>query len=462
MRILFLTQVLPYPLDAGPKVRAYYTLRYLAQHHGVTLLSFVRPGDRPEAVEHLRTICGTVHTVPMHRSRVRDAWYLLRSLVRGEPFLIARDWVPAMAEAVRALVEPPIRSNGRRRRASQPEPRAFDAVHADQLWMAPYALLARRRLAGGRRPTVILDQHNAVFQIPRRLAKHATNPLRRALLALEARKLARYELRACQQFDHVSWVTHEDRTAVLSEAPTELPRLADGQHSSVIPICVQPDERSVIWRQPGARRVTFLGGLHWPPNGEGALWLARDVWPRVRRRVPDAVLTIIGKSPPPALTAIGERRADIEITGYVADPTPYLAETAAFVVPLHAGGGMRVKILDAWSWGLPVVTTRVGAEGLRAQDGENALVADAPEAFAQAVARVLTDDGVATRLAIGGRSTVEAYYDWRLEYRAWDRVYEGPRDAGVPPVLGPVLGSDRGTPEAMDGSLRGSQAAQSR
>ena len=113
----------------------------------------------------------------------------------------------------------------------------------------------------------------------------------------------------------------------------------------------------------------------------------------------------------------------MEITGYVADPTPYLAETAAFIVPLHAGGGMRVKILDAWCWGLPVISTRVGAEGIRVQEGENVRLADTPEAFAQAVVQVLRKPELAARLAAGGRRTVEVHYDWRRVYRAWDQVY---------------------------------------
>jgi len=117
----------------------------------------------------------------------------------------------------------------------------------------------------------------------------------------------------------------------------------------------------------------------------------------------------------------------VEITGYVDDPTPYLVETAVFIVPLHAGGGTRVKILDAWCWGLPVVTTRVGAEGIRARDGENVLLGDTAEAFAQAVVRVLREPELAARLAAGGRRTVEAHYDWRDAYRAWDRVYEETR-----------------------------------
>jgi len=120
MRILFLTQVLPYPLDAGPKIRACYTLRYLAQQHQVTLLSFVRPTDTPAQVEHLAQFCQAVHTVPMPRSRPRDALHLIGSLITGQSFIIRRDRVPAMARRVDELL-----ATGE-----------FDAVHTDQLWMA--------------------------------------------------------------------------------------------------------------------------------------------------------------------------------------------------------------------------------------------------------------------------------------------------------------------------------------
>src|SRR5688572_23833186 len=101
MRILFLTQVLPYPLDAGPKVRAYYTLRHLAASHEVTLASFVRPSDRPEAVAHLEQFCRQVITVAMRRSRRRDGLALGRSLLSGQPFLISRDRVVEMEDTLR-------------------------------------------------------------------------------------------------------------------------------------------------------------------------------------------------------------------------------------------------------------------------------------------------------------------------------------------------------------------------
>ncbi len=91
MHILFLSQLLPYPLDAGPKVRSYYVLRHLAQTHDVTLVAFVRNSDTPDAVTHLQSFCRAVHTIPMTRSKLKDVAFLAQSLVTGQPFIIARD-----------------------------------------------------------------------------------------------------------------------------------------------------------------------------------------------------------------------------------------------------------------------------------------------------------------------------------------------------------------------------------
>ena len=420
MRVLFLSQVLPYPLDAGPKVRAYFTLRHLAQRHAVSLLTFVRPGDPPSAIEHLRGICETVETITMRRGRPRDAWHLARSLVGNTPFLIQRDHSAEMIRAIRARFgpgDPAVASSGR-----SPGAAGFDVVHADQLWMAPYGLLALRAAGADRRPAVVLDQHNAVFQVPRRLAEHTANPAKAALLRLEACKLARYEVRVCRGFDRVVWVTEEDRRALRAAAGGGA-RLDEAAASTVIPICTDPAAQPVVRRRHDARRVTFLGGLHWPPNAEGIVWFAREVWPLVLRQVPDALLTVIGKSPPRALGAIGLPPSSLDVPGYVPDLLPYLAETAVFVVPLQAGGGMRVKILDAWCWGLPIVATRIGAEGIDARDGEDLLLADTAADFARAVVRLLRDPDARSRLAAGGRRAVESRYDWRQVYSRWDAIY---------------------------------------
>jgi glycosyltransferase involved in cell wall biosynthesis len=148
------------------------------------------------------------------------------------------------------------------------------------------------------------------------------------------------------------------------------------------------------------------------------LWFAKEIFPLVQAEIPEAVVTVIGKNPPSEL--VGEQ---IEVTGYVADLTPLLAETAVFIVPLLAGGGMRVKILDAWNWNLPIVSTTVGAEGIAVEDEKNMLIADTPEAFAQATIRILQNPDLAERLAQNGRQTLLTQYNWRTIYRAWDKIY---------------------------------------
>jgi hypothetical protein len=374
LNILYLSQLLPYPLDAGAKLREYYVLRYLAERHSVTLAAFVRGSDTPEAQGHLRALVTRLVTCPIQRSAWREAWAVARSALSGEPVLIARDRNSAMFAQLRRLTAET----------------QFDAIHADQLWMAPYALAAEvRRGAGSRRPRLVLDQHNAVYLIPRRLAHSAKNPAMRLAWRREARQMARYEAAICRAVDRVVTVTAADQAALA--------------------------ERSA------SAGVLFVGGMHWPPNADGAAWFAESILPAVREKAPLARFLAVGRQPPESLR---QPAADfIEAPGYVDDPGPYWARSQVFVVPLRAGGGMRVKILDAWAQGLPVVSTTIGAEGLIYQEGENILIADTPEAFAAAVVSVLNDAGLAQRLASAGRANVEQHYDWRRAYPAWDAIY---------------------------------------
>lgn len=402
MRILYLSQLIPYPVDAGPKARIYRLLQYLVEAgHQVTLAAFRRDSDDSTAIEHLRRQGMTVHSVLMTRSRVRDAWELTRSVLMGKSFLISRDSDISMNQLLHSLLTK----------------QQFDIIHADQLWMAQYGLAARAMVDSTSGPKTVLDQHNAVYLIPQRLAAATANPVKRAFLTNESHKLARFEVEICQQFDRVVWVTEEDRSAINQLSDGQASRLAD----PIIPICVDPQDAGPSKRQPEAKRVIFLGGMHWPPNAEGIMWFAKKVWPLVVKRDPGAMLTIIGKEPPASLSA--GTLQNVEAPGYVDDLSHYLPEAAAFIVPLHAGGGMRVKILDAWCWGIPVVSTSIGAEGLYYEDQKNLLIADDVQGFADAIIALLRNPQMAKDIGSNGRRTVEDCYDWRKVYRAWDEVY---------------------------------------
>ncbi len=398
MEILFLSQVLPYPLDAGPKTRAYYVLRHVSKQNAITLLAFSRPTDPPEAIDHLRQICQRVITVPMHRSRLRDGLALARSLAAGRSFIIARDDSLEMQTRVRRLLDE----------------QTFDFIHSDQIWMAQYVLGLNVQTFKPSNVRTVLDQHNAAHLIPRRMAANTRNPLFRRFLDLEARRLAQYEARACQQFDHVIWVTKEDQES--------LERLNVGtfQRSTVIPICVDPSGVHSVHPLPVEPNILFVGGMHWPPNAEAMRWFVGEVLPRVRAQIPEVRFCLVGKQPLREL-----RSAEgVTATGYVEDLEPYWKQSRLVVAPLLAGGGMRVKILDAWAHGLPVVSTSIGAEGLIFENGENILIADSPLGFSEAILRILREPELAVKLGQRGRDWVESHYDWQHVYTAWDDIYQ--------------------------------------
>ncbi|MBN1262302.1 MAG: glycosyltransferase [Anaerolineae bacterium] len=407
-RVLFLTQVLPYPLNAGPKIRAYHVLQHLAQRHEITLVSFVRADDHPESVRHLETLCAAVHTVPMRRSLALNVRAGIKAAITGLPGIIVRDEIAEMFRLLRRLTsEIP-----------------FDVVHVDQTSMTAYGKYARTQSArtqsaraGSAAPKAVFDAHNALYRIFGQMAEDEPAFIRRQLFARESRALRRYETRLLSGFDHVVFVTDEDRKALGAPEPTT------DNGFTVIPICVDPEEKPLVSAVSEPRAITHLGTMFWPPNVAGVLWFAREVFPRVLDKAPDARFVIVGKDPPPEVEALSLQVRNIRVTGYVPDPRPYLAETAAFIVPLHAGAGMRVKIIDAWCWGMPIVSTPLGIEGIESLPGEQALVAGEPAAFAEAVIALLTDSGLREKLRIQGRRWVEEQYNWRTVYTRWDDVY---------------------------------------
>ena len=162
--------------------------------------------------------------------------------------------------------------------------------------------------------------------------------------------------------------------------------------------------------------------MFWPPNVAGVLWFVREALPLVWREIPEARFVIVGKNPPAEVQALAAD-SRIVVTGYVADPLPYLEAADVSVVPLFSGGGMRVKILDAWLRGLPIVSTPLGAEGIEVRDGENILLAADAPTFAAAVFRLLTDRDLNTHLRVAGRIWVEQTYSWQTVYRQVDQVY---------------------------------------
>jgi glycosyltransferase involved in cell wall biosynthesis len=392
MNVLMLTQVLPYPPDSGPKIKTYNVIKYLAQRHRVTLVSFVR-GDQSAHVRHLERFCQAVHTVPMTRGAMHDGLAMIRSLLTGQPWMMVRD----DRQAMRALVDR-LSVGGR-----------FDVAHADQLNMCQYA----RRVPGAFK---VFDAHNALWLLYQRLWQTMKPGPKKWLLGRDWRLIKRYEGRVCREFDALLAVSHQDHQALEEAAGGPL-------EATVIPIAIDTDEIKAIERKAEPTHILHIGTMYWPPNIDAVNWFIQRVYPLIRQKRPDAQLDVVGSRPPAELLALNEAGLGVNVTGYVADPTPYQQRAAVMIVPLLAGGGMRVKILNALAEGIPIVSTTLGYEGIAVTPGEDILAADTPAEFAAQVLRVLNDPHLGRQLAADGRKLIEEMYDYRRACRPLDAVY---------------------------------------
>jgi glycosyltransferase involved in cell wall biosynthesis len=157
--------------------------------------------------------------------------------------------------------------------------------------------------------------------------------------------------------------------------------------------------------------IVFSGGMDYLPNQDGVRWFIESVLPEVRKIVPRAKLVVVGKNPPPALLALA-KPGEIEITGRVDDVRPFVRAADVMAVPLRIGGGTRLKILEALSLGVPIVSTSVGAEGIRVTHDKDILIADEPVAMARAIASLCSSPERARELVRNGQALVHSRYDW--------------------------------------------------
>lgn len=238
---------------------------------------------------------------------------------------------------------------------------------------------------------------------------------RRALLAVEQRRVRGFIAREYPAFDRVAVVSEGDRDALRAVAPSLDP--------VVIPNGVDADAFSP--GDPGERErgaVVFSGVMGYPPNEAAAALLARDVMPAVRERVPDAHLWLVGRNPSPAVTALASD--SVTVTGEVSAMQPWLRRAAVYACPMVSGTGIKNKLLEALASAAPVVCTPLACRGLSAEAGRDLVVAEGPRDLASAIAALLTDEGEAARLGDAGRRYVLEHHSWDATARGFEALYE--------------------------------------
>jgi glycosyltransferase involved in cell wall biosynthesis len=379
MRILFLTETIPFPLDSGGRIKTYHTLRCLAGEHEVHCHAFIRDaGQRRHAIE-LEKLCASLTLHERPRGWRREVVAFGSSAARGVPFTVARHFDREVLGRIRESC-----------RAAR-----FDVAYYDHLSMLEYA----RHLG----LAAIHDAHNLEFELVRRYAATLGWGPRRLFAEREWRLVRSYERTRYASCDIVLAVSDRDAAAI---------RVLAGRSVDVrvVPISIDARGATPVGPLPRDPELLFVGGLHWPPNADAVGYFVKEIWPLVLNDMPGARLTVVGRDDAP-VAGLLRSTTGVHVTGHVDDVGPYFTQARAVVVPLRSGGGMRVKILEALARGLPVVSTRIGYEGIDAEPGVHLLAADEPVSFAREVLRVFRDDALAHSLARAGRELALARYD---------------------------------------------------
>lgn len=396
MRIAFVSARPPFPLDSGGRIRTFHLLRQITRVHAVTLVT-ATDGPRSEAAlaslrESIPAITVRVARVPSQTTRLARVVRAARSPIDRLPYT----WAAYRDPRFRATLAAALRAE------------AHDLLHCDHIQVA-------HALAGLERPPAVLNAHNVESVLARRVAETERAPWKRRLIAWQCGRIIRAEIAAHRLVQ---------RSIVVSDVDgAELERMAPGLSISLVPNGVDVEWFAAGRGSADPHTMAFVGAMDWLPNVDAAQFFVRDVFPRIRARIPNAQVWIVGRHPSPAL-ARACAVDGVHLTGTVDDVRPHVARARLIVVPLRIGGGTRLKILEAWAMGKAVLSTSVGAEGLPATDGANIELADTPEDLAARAVAVLGDAARAARLGVEGRRVVAAHFSWpRVAERLLD-AYE--------------------------------------
>jgi sugar transferase (PEP-CTERM/EpsH1 system associated) len=403
MKILFLTPQIPYPPQKGTSMRNWGLISGLAERHRVSVLSFLDPGQSPVLDDKLTATCRIEVVEPPVRTlhdRLRDM------VVTSKPDMALRLASDAYAERLADLMGE----------------EDLNIVHVEGIEMAPYISTIR---TAGSSAWLVFDDHNCEYLLQKRAFVTDLRIPRRwpaaAYSFVQWLRLRRYEAQACRRADRVIAVSEADAAA--------LHRLVPGVQVTVAPNGIDTrayrPEVTNHKSQISKNGLVFTGTMDFRPNVDAVLWFAREVLPRVRAQVPDVHFCAVGQRPHRRLSVLGTDPT-VTMTGFVEDTRPYITDAAVYVVPLRMGGGTRFKILEAMAMGKPVVSTRLGAEGFPVAHGQELLLADEPEEFADAVVSLLRSPERREALGWAGRAFVEARYDWRAIVPLVEAAYESP------------------------------------
>jgi glycosyltransferase involved in cell wall biosynthesis len=393
MKILMLTPYLPYPDSSGGQIRTQNLLKHLCKNHEITLVSLIKDPKENENIKHLLKYCKKVLTF----QRSRTPWTLKNILKTGfslDPFLIVRNFAPGVKEAVTRELE-----SGK-----------YDLVHAETFYVMPS--IPKTNL-----PIILVDQ-TIEYLVYQHYVNETAPWFLRPLLQIDVEKMKyseRFYWRKATQVVAVSVADKKEMLKLEPDMPVE-----------IVPNGVNLDlfRKKTNWNTQ-EKAVLQISNFKWLQNVEAAHLLIEKVFPLIREKVKGVKLWIVGQHIPQDILNIKDK--DIVIKSVPEDDSKSLVDawhdSTVFASTIKGPGGTRLKNLAAMASQVPIVSTKVGVEGLRVKDNIHVLIGNTPEKIADLIVKVIKSPRLAKRLALATRKHVEENFDWRIIAESLSSLY---------------------------------------
>lgn len=400
MKVLFITTQFPYPLDNGGKIGAFNGLSVVSAENDVVCFSF---SEQPEFIDEGLTffkkklpnvtfLNPVFHDIHIRKKRLKLLKTMIKDYICNLPYLAAKFENKKMYRAIDDYFS----ANN------------CDIVFIDYLNMNMYGKYIRKKYKNHFKIMVLKD-HNKEYEIIKQAAEHENNFIKRVILESEWRKTLRYETRAISNVDIVFSVCDEN---------SEFFRKYNVNTYTMFPTY----EMLVPYKNKDyTNRILYMGNLSWGANMEGIKWFVDNVFPIIKKKLPEVTLTIVGSGP--AENPFSEN-AGVIYKGYIKDISNIYNNYNVFIVPLFEGSGIRIKILEAFNNEIAVVSTSLGCETIGVSNKKELLIADETISFATAVIELLQNKELNKQLIRNAKELLKNKYSLTVRVKEFGDIME--------------------------------------
>jgi len=391
MKVLFLTYDVPYPLNSGGKIRAYYLIKYLARKHKITLFSYYRYEEQKKYFAELKKYCQEVF---LFKRRKPWVWQnFAYSFLTFLPFLSA---IYYSNELKKALVE-------------ELKKEKYDLVHFESFYPAVYLPLVKKMGI-----KTIMGNENIEWRVYDRYASQQFFPLS-WLLKLEVWRMRIYE--------EAIWRVADVNIAPAKDDALEIEKITK-KDCPIVPNGVDLGSVRVWQKKSGPPTIIFVGTMIYQQNNDAVRYFLKEIYPKIKKQISQVKFILVSWHKPSWLDKF-LTDSSIEFIQDKEKPAwEFFKKADVLVVPTRIAGGTRIKILEAMAAGLPVVSTKIGIEGIETNSGRGVIVADEPEDFAEKTVVLLKSKARRIKIGLSGRKLVEKLYDWKKIGEKLNKIYE--------------------------------------